>query len=184
MKEVINEKLPFIPTCPNCQYVVAVEKDDIGGYHVKCGKCNNAWTTSPFSNEQDEAEWLDKFNSSEVDWLEKFRRSSVESPNPTESPKPGPSDMKILLEIAHSSETLKKAYDLVCQANDLINEDKVAMQYIKFNANISWRHFVWDILMKHYNMDNPDSKDVYFLRAFDYYGIHPGMYIGEGNDGN
>ena len=118
VKEVINEKLPFIPTCS------------------------------------------------------------------TESPVTCKSDMKVLLEIAHSSETLKKAYDLVCQAHDLINEDKVARQYIKFNAEISWRHFVWDILMKQYNMDNPDSKDVHFLRAFDYYGIHPGMYIGEGNDGN
>ena len=102
----------------------------------------------------------------------------------TESPVTCKSDMKVLLEIAHSSETLKKAYDLVCQAHDMINEDKVARQYIKFNAEISWRHFVWDTLIKHYNMDNPDSKDVYFLRAFDYYGIHPGMYIGEGNDGN
>ena len=173
MKEVINNKLPFIPTCPNCQYVVAVEKDEVGGYHVKCGKCNSAWTTSPFSNEHDEAEWLEKFNN-----------SCVKANNPTESPVPGPSDMKILLEIAHSSEKLREAYDLVCKAHDLINEDNVARQYIKFNAEISWRNFVWDILMKHYNMDNPDSKDVYFLRAFDYYGIHPGMYIGEGNDGN
>lgn len=166
VKEVINNKLPFIPTCPNCQCNVAVEKDDVVGYLVKCGECNSVWTTSPFSNEQEEAEWLEKFN------------------NSTESHVTYKSDMKILLEIAHSSETLKKAYDLVCQAHDLINEDKVASQYIKFNSEISWRHFVWDVLMKHYNMDNPDSNNEYFLRAFDYYGIHSGMYIGERNDGN
>ena len=173
VKDIINEKLPFIPTCPNCKYVVAVEKDEVGGYHVKCGKCNSDWETSPFTNEHDEAEWLEKFNN-----------SCVKANNPTESHVTCKSDMKVLLEIAHSSEKLREAYDLVCKAHDLINEDKVARQYIKFNAEISWRHFVWDILMKHYNIDNPDSKDVYFLRAFDYYGIHPGMYIGEGNDGN
>lgn len=174
VKDIINEKLPFIPTCPNCQCVVAVEKDDVGGYHVKCGKCNSDWATSPFTNEHEEAEWLEKFNN-----------SCVKANNYTESHVTCKSDMKVLLEIAHSSETLKKAYDLVCQAHDMINEDKVARQYIKFNAEILWRHFVWDILMKQYNMDNPDSKDIYFLRAFDYYGIHPGMYIGEGHvDGN
>ena len=97
-------------------------------------------------------------------------------------PKPGPSDTKILMEIAHSSGTLKKAYDLVCQAYDLINEDKVARQYIDFNAKVIWHKFVWDILMKQYNKDNPDSKEVYHLRAFDYYGIHPGMLVGDGGE--
>ena len=112
------------------------------------------------------------------------RSSCVEEPNSDESNVSCQSDMKVLLDIAHSSEKLREAYGLVCKAYDMLNEDKVASKYIKFNADISWRHFVWDILMKHYNIDNPDSKDVYFLRAFDYYGIHPGMQIGEGNDGN
>ena len=89
------------------------------------------------------------------------------------------------MEIARSSSTLKKAYDLVCQAYDLINEDKVARQYIDFNAKVIWRKFVWDILMRQYNIDNPDSKEVYHLRAFDQYGIHPGMLVGEGEvEGN
>ena len=89
------------------------------------------------------------------------------------------------MEIAHSSETLKKAYDLVCQAYDLINEDKVARQYIKFNAKVVWHQFVWDILMKQYDKDKPGNKDVYHLRAFDYYGIQPGMLVGDGEvEGN
>ena len=173
MKDIINKKLPFIPTCPKCGYVVEVEKDEDGEYQLKCWKCNSEWVMPPLSDEHDKHEGREKFNN-----------SCADDPNQTESPVSGSSDMKVLLEIAHSSEKLREAYDLVCKAHDLINEDKVARQYIKFNAEISWRHFVWDTLMKHYNMDNPDSKDVYFLRAFDYYGIHPGMYIGEGNDGN
>ena len=167
--EVINNELPFTPTCPICKCVVAIEKDDIGGYHVKCENCNNEWGTSPFSSSHDE-----------VEWIEKFHNPDVLVPDPPTFPVPGPSDTKILMEIAHSSETLKKAYDLVCQAYDLINEDKVARQYIKFNARVTWHQFVWDILMKQYNKDNPDSKGIYHLRAFDYYGIQPGMLVGDG----
>ena len=172
--EVINEKLPFTPTCPNCQCAVAIEKDKVGGYHVKCENCDNGWVTSPFSNQHDEGEWL-----------EKFHNPDVLGPDPPTFPVPGPSEVKILMEIAHSSETLKKAYDLVCQAYDLINEDKVARQYIKFNAKVAWHQFVWDILMKQYNKDKPGNKDVYHLRAFDYYGIQPGMLVGDGEvEGN
>ena len=167
MKEVINNRLQFTPTCPNCQCVVAIEKDDVGGYHVKCENCNSDWATSPFSDPHDEAEWIEKFHS--------------ETPYPPAPEYPPPhSDVKILMEIAHSSETLKKALDLVSQAYDLINEDKVARQYIKFHSEVNWHKFVWDILMKQYDKDNPDSKNTYHLRAFDYYGIQPGMYVTDG----
>ena len=169
MKEVINDKLPFTPTCPNCQCAVSIENDDVGGYHVKCENCNSDWATSPFSNPHDE-----------VEWLEKFHNPDVLVPDPPTFPVPGPSDMKILMEIAHSSETLKKAYDLVSQAYDLINKDKVARQYIHFHSEVTWHKFVWDILMKQYNTDNPLSDDIYHLRAFDYYGIQPGMYVTDG----
>ena len=57
--------------------------------------------------------------------------------------------------------------------------------YIKFNAKVVWHQFVWDILMKQYDKDNPGNKDVYHLRAFDYYGIQPGMLVGDGEvEGN
>ena len=171
MKKVINNKLPFTPTCPNCQCAVSIERYDSGGYYVRCENCNNDWVSSTFSNKHDE-----------VEWIEQFHNSDVKVPNPSTFPVPGSSDTKILMEIAHSSETLNKAYDLVCQAHDLINEDKVARQYIKFNAKVVWHQFVWDILMRQYNKDNPDSKETYHLRAFNYYGIHPGMLVGDDND--
>ena len=165
--KVINNKLPFTPTCPNCQCVVEIKRDDVGGYYVKCENCNSDWATSPFSNQHDE-----------VEWIEKFHNSNVLVPDPPTFPAQGPSDTKILMEIAHSSETLKKAYDLVCQAYDLINEDKVARRYIKFNAKVVWNQFVWDILNKQYDEDKPGNKDVYHLRAFDFYGIQPGRLVG------
>lgn len=166
--EVINDKLPFTPICPNCGCPVVVEKGRSGLY-VKCKSCNSDWAASPFTSQHDE-----------VEWIEKFHNSNVLVPDPPTFPVPGPSDTKILMEIAHSSETLKKAYDLVSQAYDLINEDKVARQYIKFNAKVAWHQFVWDILMKQYDKDNPGNKGVYHLRAFDYYGIQPGMLVGDG----
>ena len=171
---VINKDIPFEPVCPKCGCVVAVESG-ICGMYVKCENCNSEWASSPFNEPGDRGRWLEQFH---VD-------KCISIPKQESLPKPGPSDTKILMEIAHSSETLKKAYDLVCQAYDLINEDKVARQYIDFNAKVIWRKFVWDILMKQFNKDNPDSKETYHLRAFDYYGIHPGMLVGDGEaEGN
>ena len=163
---VINNELPFEPVCPKCGSAVAVE-DGITGMHVKCENCNSEWASSPFNEPVDRCRWLEKFHVSIPD-----EKPQEKDPSPT----------KVLMEIAHSSGTLKKAYDLVCQAYDLITEDKVARQYIDFNAKVIWHKFVWDILMKQYNKDNPDSKEVYHLRAFDYYGIHPGMLVGDGGE--
>ena len=171
---VINSRLPFEPTCPECGCLVAVEQNKEGGYYVKCENCNSTWSTSPFGVPTEESNWLEQFH---VD-----KRISTPQSN---GEKPETSPTKVLMEIARSSSTLKKAYELVCQAYDLINEDKVARQYIDFNAKVVWHQFVWDILMRQYNIDNPDSKEVYHLRAFDYYGIHPGMLVGEGEvEGN
>lgn len=167
--EVINDKLPFTPTCPICQCAVSIEKDDVGRYQVKCKNCDNGWATSPFSNQHDE-----------VEWLEKFHNPDVLVPDPPTFPVPGPSDTKILMEIAHSSEVLKKAYEMVSEAYKLVNSDEVARKYIHFHSEVTWHQFVWDILMRQYNKDNPDSKEVYHLRAFDYYGIQPGMYVTDG----
>ena len=166
--EVINPKLPFTPTCPNCQCVVAIEKDDVGGYYVKCENCNSDWGTSPFSNPHDEVEWLEKFH-------------SLGELVPDPPALPSHSDVKVLMEIAHSSEVMKKAYEMVSEAYNLVNSDKVARKYIHFHSEVTWPQFVWDILMRQYNKDNPDSKEVYHLRAFDFYGIQPGMYVTDGH---
>lgn len=168
---VINKEIPFETVCPKCGSTVAVE-DGIAGMHVKCENCNSEWSSPPFNEPVDRCSWLEQFH---VD-------KCISIPKQESLPQPGPSGTKILMEIAHSSETLKKAYDLVCKAYDLINEDKVARQYIDFNAKVIWHKFVWDILMRQYNKDNPDSKELYHLRAFDYYGIHPGMLVGDGGE--
>lgn len=172
--KVINNTLPFEPMCPHCGCTVAIEKDDVGGYYVKCENCNNEWGTSSFSNQHDEVEWLEKFH---------FVYDGEKMVKPVQAPAnppPPPTNVKVLMEIAKSSATLKKAYELVSEAYNLVNSDKVARKYIKFHSEVTWHQFVWDILMRQYNMDNPDSKEVYHLRAFDFYGIQPGMYVTDG----
>ena len=174
---IINDTLPFEPRCPHCLRPVDIEKD-VAGYYVLCKWCGDEWAASTFTDIEDEMKWLDRFRSSEPQPREeKDKRISI----PDEKPqKKDPSPTKVLMEIAHSSETLKKAYDLVSQAYDLINKDKVARQYIHFHSEVTWHKFVWDILMSQYNKDNPLSADIYHLRAFDYYGIQPGMYVTDG----
>ena len=186
---IINDTLLFEPRCPHCLRAVDIEKD-VAGLYVLCKWCGDEWAASKFSDIEDEIKWLDKFRGTEqvretepVSETEPQAREEKDKciSIPDEKPQEkDPSPTKVLMEIAHSSETLKKAYDLVCQAYDLINKDKVARQYIDFNAKVVWHHFVWNILMQQYNKDNPDSKEVYHLRAFDYYGIHPGMLVGDG----
>ena len=174
---IINDTLPFEPRCPHCLHAVDIEKA-VAGYYVFCKGCGDEWAASPFTDIEDEMKWLDKFKGTEPQVREeKDKRVSIPDEKPQEK---DPSPTKVLMEIAHSSETLKKAYDLVSQAYDLINKDKVARQYIHFHSEVTWHKFVWDILMKQYNTDNPLSDDIYHLRAFDYYGIQPGMYVTDG----
>ena len=172
--EVLNPKLPFTPMCPNCGCTVAVEKGRSGLY-VKCENCNSDWATSPFEDTYEEMKWIEKFH---IVWEDPPTKKDEETP--VTPPAPPPTNVKVLMEIAKSSATLTKAYELVCQAYDLINEDKVARKYIKFHSEVTWHKFVWDILMSQYNKDNPDSKEVYHLRAFNFYGIQPGMMVTDG----
>lgn len=179
---IINDTLPFEPRCPHCLRAVDIEKD-VAGYYVLCKWCGDEWAASPFTDPEDERKWLDKFRGTE-----QVRRTEPQSreedgcvPIPDEKPqKKDSSPTKVLMEIAHSSETLKKAYEMVSEAYKLVNSDPVARKYIHFHSEVTWHHFVWDILMSQYNKDNPDSKEVYHLRAFDYYGIQPGMYVTDG----
>ena len=182
---VINNKLDFKPMCPSCGCAIAIERG-ICGHYAKCENCNSEYSASPFSKPGDERAWLEKFHFV-WDGEKLVKPQQVETPfefpakKADVPPNPPPqTDAKVLMEIAHSSEILKKAYEMVSEAYKLVSSDKVAHKYINFHSEIRWLNFVWDILMSQYNKDNPDSKDVYHLRAFDYYGIHPGMYVTDG----
>jgi hypothetical protein len=90
-------------------------------------------------------------------------------------------ETKTLFEIAHSSEVLSQAIDKVQEAYNLINSDPIAREYIKFNSSLIWKQKVWDILQKEYDKAKPGNKDVYFLRAFDFFGVALGVNIGDGD---
>ena len=171
--EVINGKLPFEPVCPKCGTAIDIECGP-GGYFARCGKCNFAWSAYRSEDTIKEMGWLSQFN------IGYKKAEETIEPDP-----PDPPPTKVFMEIARSGEVLRRAYELVSQAYNLINNDKVARKYINFNSKVIWMEFVWDILMKQYEKDNPDDKNTYHLRAFDYYGIQPGMLVGDGEvEGN
>ena len=155
--------LAFTPRCPNCHNPIDIERS-ICGLYAKCDNCGNDYAASPFTDPVEEGEWLKRFNVEDVAIAPRKPEPELVSP-------------KTLFEIGHANEILKQAYKKVSEAYDLIQHDEVARRYIDFSASITWPHFVWDILMKEFDRMNPDSKEVYFLRAFDYFKIQPGMDI-------
>ena len=170
--EVINGKLPFEPVCPKCGTAIDIECGP-GGYFARCGKCNFAWSAYRSEDTIKEMGWLSQFNKGY--WMK----------NLEDAPEPDPPPTKVFMEIARSGEVLRQAYELVSQAYNLINNDKVARKYINFNAKVTWTQFVWNLLNDLYDEDHPGNKDVYHLRAFDFYGVHPGMVVGDGEvEGN
>ena len=162
----MNGNLPFNPKCPKCGGTVLIDAG-ICGYYAKCENCNSDWAASPFKDLMEKDKWLAQFCG---------KRDAASEASPCQK---DPSNAKVLMEIAHASDTLKRAYDLVQQAESLISKDSVSRKYIDFSAKASWQKFVWDILDTQYANDNPDDKSTYHLRAFDHYGIQPGMVVGE-----
>ena len=72
------------------------------------------------------------------------------------------------IEIGHSSEVLKKAYELVSEAYKLINEDEIARKYLDLDARVTWQRHIWNKITEAYDAKfNKDGKEVYHLRAFD-----------------
>lgn len=72
------------------------------------------------------------------------------------------------IEIGYSSDVLKRAYDLVSEAYDLINDDEIACKYLDFDATVTWKQHVWNKITEAYDAEfNKDRKEVYHLRAFD-----------------
>ena len=72
------------------------------------------------------------------------------------------------IEIGHSSDVLKIAYDLVSEAYALINNDNIAKKYLDLDATVTWKRHIWNKITEAYDAKfNKDGKEVYHLRAFD-----------------
>lgn len=82
------------------------------------------------------------------------------------------------IEIGHSSEVLKKAYELVSKAHDLINNDEIAKKYLDLDATVTWQQHIWNKITEAYDAEfNKDGKEVYHLRAFDAWKLQYPMVI-------
>ena len=82
------------------------------------------------------------------------------------------------IEIGHSSDVLKRVYELVGKAYDLINNDEIARKYLDIDATVTWQQHVWNKITKAYDAEfNKDGKEVYHLRAFDGWKLHYPMCI-------
>ena len=82
------------------------------------------------------------------------------------------------IEIGHSSEVLKKAYELVSEAYDLINNDEIAKKYLDLDATVTWKRHIWNKITEAYDAEfNKDGKEVYHLRAFDAWKLQYPMCI-------
>jgi len=82
------------------------------------------------------------------------------------------------IEIGHSSDVLKRAYELVGKAYDLINNDEIARKYLDLDATVTWQQHIWNKITKAYDAEfNQDGKEVYHLRAFDAWKLQYPMVI-------
>ena len=82
------------------------------------------------------------------------------------------------IEIGHASDILKKAYDLVGEAYDLINGDEIACKYLDIDATVTWKQRILGKINEVYDTEsNKDGKEVYHLRAFDAWKLQYPMCI-------
>ena len=82
------------------------------------------------------------------------------------------------IEIGHSSDVLKRAYDLVHEACDLIGNDEIAKKYLDLDATVTWKRHIWNKITEAYDAEfNKDGKEVYHLRAFDAWKLQYPMCI-------
>lgn len=82
------------------------------------------------------------------------------------------------IEIGHSSDVLKRAYELVSEAHDLINNDEIAKKYLDLDATVTWKRHIWNKITEAYDAEfNKDGKEVYHLRAFDAWKLQYPMCI-------
>ena len=82
------------------------------------------------------------------------------------------------IEIGHASDILRKAYDLVGEAYDLINGDEIACKYLDIDATVTWKQHILNKITEVYDTEsNKDGKEVYHLRAFDAWKLQYPMCI-------
>lgn len=82
------------------------------------------------------------------------------------------------IEIGYSSDVLKRAYELVGEAHDLIANDEIARKYLDLDATVTWKRYIWNKITKAYDAEfNKDGKEVYHLRAFDAWKLQYPMCI-------
>ena len=82
------------------------------------------------------------------------------------------------IEIGHASDVLRKAYDLVCEAYDLINGAEITRKYLDIDATVTWKQHIRGKITEAYDAEsNKDGKEVYYLRAFDAWKLQYPMCI-------
>ena len=82
------------------------------------------------------------------------------------------------IEIGHSSDVLKRAYELVSEAYRLINEDEIARKHLDLDTTVTWKRSIWNKITEAYDAEfNKDGKEVYHLRAFDAWKLQYPMCI-------
>lgn len=84
---------------------------------------------------------------------------------------------KEAIDIEKADVVLRQAKELVYQAYQLILSSNAAKNNLKFDCVIGWESNVWNKLNEAYSAENPDSKETYHLRAFEYFGLECGSCI-------
>lgn len=84
---------------------------------------------------------------------------------------------KEAIEIGKADGVLRQAKELVEQAYDLICKNPDAYKHLKFNCVIGWKENTWNTLNEEYSNAEPMNKEIYHLRAFDYFGLRCGSDI-------
>lgn len=84
---------------------------------------------------------------------------------------------KEAIDIEKADVVLRQAKELVYQAYQLILSSNAAKNNLKFDCVIGWETNAWNKLNEAYSAENPDSKETYHLKAFDYFGLECGSCI-------
>ena len=84
-------------------------------------------------------------------------------------------DTKTAMEIGHSGNVLVRAQELVREAYQLIEKDPIAKRHIQIMAKVGWNSVTWNKLNEEWKQENPESTEIWHLRAFDYFNLPIGV---------